>query len=186
MLSAGVAADRPHGQMSFTNSYAFQRPLYGLVVNLLLLAAGALLLYGLQAPILTLEKFYFFTNTVSLLSALQQLWREAEWGLFALIGAFSVVFPMLKLLMLLLIWNFDPAQGERHRRHLYWLTEYGKWSMLDVFVVALLVVSVKLGAMAEAHVEVGIYAFAASVILTMLLSAWIGRHAETNGEQETS
>lgn len=164
--------------MSFTNSYAFRRPLHGVVVNLLLLTAGGLLFYGLQAPILTLEKFYFFTNTVSLLSALQQLAQEAEWGLFVLVGSFSVVFPVLKLLVLLLIWNFEPAQGERHRRHLHWLTEYGKWSMLDVFVVALLVVSVKLGMMAEAHVEIGIYAFAASVILTMLLSAWIGRHAD--------
>lgn len=163
--------------MSFTNSYAFRRPLQGLVVNLLIACAAGLLFYGLQAPILTLEKFYFFTNTVSLLSALQLLAQEAEWGLFALIGTFSVAFPILKLLMLLLIWNFEPAQGERHRRHLHWLSEYGRWSMLDVFVVALLVVSVKLGMMAEARVEFGIYAFAASVILTMLLSAWIGRHA---------
>jgi paraquat-inducible protein A len=41
----------------------------------------------------------------------------------------------------------------------------------------LLVVSVKLGALVEARVEAGIYAFAASVVLTMLLSAWIGGHA---------
>jgi paraquat-inducible protein A len=169
--------------MSFTNSYAFRRPLYGLLINLLLVIAAALLFFGLQAPILTLEKFYFFSNTVSLLSALQQLAREAEWGLFVLIGAFSVVFPILKLLMLVLIWNFDPSQGERHRAHLHWLTVYGKWSMLDVFVVALVVVSVKLGAMAQATVEIGIYAFAASVILTMLLSAWIGRYAETDSRR---
>jgi len=88
-----------------------------------------------------------------------------------------VVFPILKTLVLLAIWNLDPAHGERHRRHLGWLASYSKWSMLDVFVVALLVVSVKLGSLAEARVEVGIYAFAASVILTMLLSAWIGAHA---------
>ena len=168
--------------MSFFNSYAFQRPLAGLIVNGLLIAAAALLLYGLQAPILTLEKFYFFTNTVSLLSALQQLAQEAEWGLFVLIGAFSVVFPLLKLLILLLIWNFDRARGERHRRHLHWLSVYGKWSMLDVFVVALLVVSVKLGVMAQAHVEIGIYAFAASVVLTMFLSAWIAHHADAELE----
>ena len=164
--------------MAFSNSYAFRHPTRGVLVNLLLLAALGLLFYGLQAPILTLEKFYFFSNTVSLLSALQQLAREAEWGLFALVGVFSVVFPVLKNLLLLLIWNFDPSQGERHRRHLRWLAAYGKWSMLDVFVVALLVVSVKLGSLAEARVEEGIYAFAASVILTMLLSAWIGGHAE--------
>jgi len=168
--------------MSFSNSYAFQRPLAGVIINGLLIAAAGLLLYGLQAPILTLEKFYFFTNTVSLLSALQQLAQEAEWGLFVLIGAFSVVFPILKLLILLLIWNFDAARGERHRRHLHWLSVYGKWSMLDVFVVALLVVSVKLGVMAQAHVEIGIYAFAASVVLTMFLSAWIAHHADSGPE----
>lgn len=164
--------------MGFTNSYAFRRPLAGAVVNLLLLVALGLLAYGLQAPILTLEKFYLFSNTVSLWSALQQLAAEAEWGLFVLVGSFSVLFPILKILMLLLVWNFDPARGVRHRRHLRWLSTYSKWSMLDVFVVALLVVSVKLGAMAQAQVEVGIYAFAASVILTMLLSTWIGGHAE--------
>ncbi len=164
--------------MAFSNSYAFLHPARGMLVNLLLLVALGLLFYGLQAPILTLEKFYFFSNTVSLLSALQQLAQEAEWGLFALVGVFSVVFPVLKNLLLLLVWNFDPSKGERHRRHLRWLATYSKWSMLDVFVVALLVVSVKLGSLAEARVEEGIYAFAASVILTMLLSAWIGQHAE--------
>lgn len=163
--------------MSLTNSYAFRRPLQGVLVNLALLGSLGLLFYGLQAPILTLEKFYIFSNTVSLLSALQQLAREAEWGLFALVGLFSVVFPILKSVLLVLVWNFDPSYGERHRRHLRWLSTYGKWSMLDVFVVALLVVSVKLGSLAEARVEVGIYAFAASVILTMLLSAWISHHA---------
>jgi paraquat-inducible protein A len=154
-----------------------RHPLRGIAVNLLLISALSLLFYGLQAPILTLEKFYFFGNTVSLLSALQQLVQEAEWGLFALVGAFSVLFPIIKILLLLLVWNFDPSRGRQHRRHLAWLATYSKWSMLDVFVVALLVVSVKLGSLAEAHVEIGIYAFAASVILTMLISAWIGRYA---------
>ena len=104
--------------MAFSNSYAFRHPARGMAVNLLLLVALGLLFYGLQAPILTLEKFYFFSNTVSLLSALQQLAQEAEWGLFALVGVFSVVFPVLKNLLLLFVWNFDPSKGERHRRHL--------------------------------------------------------------------
>lgn len=163
--------------MSFSNSYAFRRPWAGLLVNLLLLAALGLLIYGLQAPILTLEKFFFFSNTVSLLSALRELAAEAEWGLYVLIGTFSVVFPVLKNLLLLVLWNFDPSDGEGHRRHLAWLSAYGKWSMLDVFVVALLVVSVKLGSLAEVRVEIGIYAFAASILLTTALSAWIARYA---------
>ncbi len=171
--------------MAFHNSYAFRHPARGLLVNLLLLAALGLLFYGLQAPILTLEKFYFFSNTVSLLSALEQLAQQAQWGLFVLVGTFSVLFPVIKNLVLLLVWNLDPADGERHRRHLRWLSVYGKWSMLDVFVVALLVVSVKLGSLAQVKVEGGIYAFAASIILTMLLSAWIGAHADERAAAAT-
>jgi paraquat-inducible protein A len=70
----------------------------------------------------------------------------------------------------------EPAKTAKHTKHLKWLATYSKWSMLDVFVVALLVVSVKLGALAQVNVELGIYAFAASVFLTMLVSNWMGTH----------
>lgn len=162
---------------SLTKSYAARCPRQGLLINLCLLASMGLLVYGVQAPILTLQKFYFFNNTVSLWSALNTLAAQAEWGLFALVGAFSVAFPAIKILLLALVWNFDSSDGRRHALRLKWLAEYSKWSMLDVFVVALLVVSIKLGVLAEAHVEPGIYAFAASVMLTMVVSNWIGRHA---------
>ncbi len=162
--------------MSFRDSHAVHHPVQGGLVNVLLLAALGLLVAGLRLPLITLEKFYFFSNTVSLWSALQQLRAEGEWGLFVLIGLFSVVFPVIKILLLALVWNFGSEGSRAHRRHLKWLAEYSKWSMLDVFVVALLVVSVKLGALAQAHVQEGIYFFAASVVLTMLVSNWIGRH----------
>lgn len=162
--------------IGFRNSYAVQHPLTGVLVNLTLLLAVALLALGLKLPLVSVEKFYFFGNTVSLLSAISQLWQGQEKSLAILLGGFSVVFPILKLLLLFLIWNLEDSNSNRHRRHLKWLATYSKWSMLDVFVVALLVVTVKLGALAQAQVEFGLYAFAASVILTMLLSAWIGRY----------
>jgi paraquat-inducible protein A len=148
-----------------------------LLVNLLLLAALGLLIAGLTGPVLSLEKFYLFSNVVSLWSALLQLYAEREWGLVLILGLFSVVFPIIKLLWLFALWNLETAASASHRRHLHWLTVFARWSMLDVFVVALLVVSVKLGALAQTRVEWGVYAFAASVLLTMGLSAWIGRGA---------
>ena len=45
--------------------------------------------------------------------------------------------------------------------------------MLEVFVVALLLVSVKLGALLNVQVHYGVYAFATSVLLTMGVSYWI-------------
>ena len=160
--------------MRFKNSYAVRHPLTGVVINLLLLLAMALLVIGVKWPIITVEKFYFFDNTVSLLSAVRHLWEQSEWALALLIGGFSLLFPVFKLMFLFWVWNLEDSRGQSHQRHLHWLEMYSKWSMLDVFVVALLVVSVKLGAMAQARVEYGLYAFSVSVLLTMLVSAWIG------------
>jgi len=161
--------------VSIRDSAARRHPLEGLLVNLLLVLALGLLIVGLRLPVLTLEKFYLFSNTVSLWSALSQLYQQREWGLVLLLGLFSVVFPVIKLVWLFALWNLEDSHSTRHRRHLQWLSVFARWSMLDVFVVALLVVTVKLGTLAQARVEVGIYAFAASVLLTMLLSAWISR-----------
>ena len=144
--------------------------------NALLILALVLLGFGLYAPMITVEKFYFFRNTVSLLSALQQLAAMQEWGLFMLIALFSVIFPLGKLLLLILLNNISLHNTPRQKKAMYWLAHYSKWSMLDVFVVALLVVTVKLDALAQARVEVGIYAFAGSVLLTTWLTYWIGRH----------
>lgn len=162
--------------LGFRNSHAARHPLTGVLVNLLLLLACALLALGLKLPLISVEKFWFFGNTVSLLSAISQLWQGGEKSLAALIASFSLVFPVIKLLLLFLVWNLEDSGSQRHGLHLKWLNTYSKWSMLDVFVVALLVVTLKLGMLAHAQVEFGLYAFAASVILTMLISAWIGRY----------
>ena len=162
--------------LGFRNSYAARHPLTGVLVNMLLLLAAGLLALGLKLPLVSVEKFYFFDNTVSLLSAISQLWKGEEKSLAILLGGFSLVFPVIKLLLLFFIWNFEDSGSNFHQRHIKWLATYSKWSMLDVFVVALLVVTVKLGALAQAQVEYGLYAFAASVILTMFISAWIGRY----------
>ena len=45
------------------------------------------------------------------------------------------------------------------------------WSMLDVFVAALLIVTIRLGTMANVEVHFGLYAFAGAVILTMVTTS---------------
>jgi len=148
------------------SSLASRHPRWRLAVNLALLAALALFAVGLFAPLMTLEKFYVFSSTVSLFSALGQLYVEGQWSLGLLLTAFSVLLPLAKLGLLAWVWNGAlrrPALSKVVER----IGHYGKWSMLDVFVVALLVVSAKLGAVAHVQVHSGVLAFAASVLLTM-------------------
>jgi paraquat-inducible protein A len=146
------------------------RPREGIWINGLLVVAAGLLLVGIFAPLLTLEKFFVFSNQVSLWTGLLQLLDDGNLGLFFLLLAFSILVPIGKIGFLLRVWNFEPARSLRHRRKMEWIAHYGKWSMLDVFVVAVLVVSIKLGALASVEINFGFYAFAASVLLTMLIS----------------
>lgn len=146
-----------------------------IIINLLLLVALGILIVGITSPLLTLIKFSFLENTVSLLSTVQQFYAEKEWFLFIVIAVFSLCVPIIKITSLLLIVNVDYSRGSILDKALHVIETIGKWSMLDVFVVALLLVSVKLGALAKVEVHFGLYAFATSVLLTMGLSYWIHR-----------
>jgi paraquat-inducible protein A len=152
-------------------SIARQYPRKARRLRLLIVLSSLLLAIGLLSPIITLEKFVVIENTFSVLSGVIQLLKEGQWFLFLVISAFSIVLPVLKLGVLYLLVGSRVPDKRRLHRYLHWMHLYGKWSMLDVFVVAILVVAVKLGAIANVEMRYGLYAFAASVLITMYVTA---------------
>ncbi|PWQ99001.1 paraquat-inducible protein A [Leucothrix arctica] len=157
-----------------TNSSLIRRfTAQGIAINLLLLCSLVALVIGVTAPLITLQKLYFIENTISLISTIQTLYIDKEWLLFFVIAIFSLCIPVIKIISLLLITNVEYKTGSFLDKSLSLIETLGKWSMLDVFVVALLLVSVKLGALAKVEVHYGLYIFTASVMLTMILSFWI-------------
>ncbi len=159
--------------------------LQGGAVNALLFVTLGLFLYGVFAPLLTLKKFFIFGNTVSLASSLRQLADEGYWLLLVLVFCFSILLPLFKLVLLFVLVNARLLDTGRHMRYVRWMARIGKWSMLDVFVVAVLVVTVKLGVIAAVTVHAGLYAFAGSVFLTMGLTAWVGVLVERSARSLT-
>jgi paraquat-inducible protein A len=135
--------------------------------------ASFLLFMGLLAPIITLSKFVLIQNTFSVLSGLIELLKEGQVFLFLVIAGFSVVLPILKLRVLYILVSKSELMQKKVKKQLHWMHLYGKWSMLDVFVVAVLVAAVKLGAIADVEMRFGLYAFGASVLLTMLITSRI-------------
>ena len=123
--------------------------------------------------IITLSKFVLVQNTFSVLSGAVELLTEGQVFLFLVITGFSIVLPVLKLRVLYRLVSKSEIAKEKIRKQLHWMHLYGKWSMLDVFVVAVLVAAVKLGAVADVEMRFGLYAFAASVLLTMFITARI-------------
>lgn len=129
-----------------------------------------LLLAGLVSPVITLNKFVVIENTFSVLSGTIELLQEGQFFLFIIISGFSIVVPILKIGVLNKLLTTNDQSGNMGR-YLHWMHLYGKWSMLDVFVVAVLVVAVKMGAIASVEMRFGLYLFAAAVLLTMVVTA---------------
>ena len=156
---------------NFTNGIAAHFPAESRILLALLVITTVCLAVGLTTPVLTLEKFFIFDNTVSIYSGLVQLLEERRIFLFVIILLFSVVLPIIKLCILFRLLASPAHSSETLHRYLHLMHQYGKWSMLDVFVVALLVVVVKLGAVASVETHFGLYAFGIAVLLTMAITA---------------
>ncbi len=108
----------------------------------------------------------------TLLGGIHELWVDGSWGLSIIVFIASIAVPVLKIAVLaLLAWSVRRAPRWRQldRARLYRLIELvGHWSMLDVYVVVLLAATVRFGPLAEVAAGLGLLAFAAVVVLTML------------------
>ena len=111
----------------------------------------------------------------TVLSGIAFLWSEGSWQLAMLVFAASVVIPMVKIASLgvLLVTTGERSTKARHGRTLLYrvLEVAGHWSMLDVFVVALLAAVVQMGPFAKVDPGPAVLPFAGVVILTMLASS---------------
>lgn len=85
---------------------------------------------------------------------------------------FSVMVPLGKLMsMFYLVWTVErhSTLSPKQRTVMYQVTEFvGKWSMVDVFVVAILVALVHLGGLLAIKPGVAALSFAGVVIVTMI------------------
>jgi len=146
----------------------------------MILAAFVLLLIALSMPLMTVEKMVFWKNDYSVIAGVHGLWERGQYALAIILFFFSIVFPLVKLAALGLIWTVRLAE-EKRQAVLHWLGILGKWSMLDVFVVAILIVLVKLGPLAKIRPQRGVYWFAAAIFLSMITSMYVDGFARRTG-----
>jgi paraquat-inducible protein A len=108
----------------------------------------------------------------TLLGGIIELWHDGAWGLALIVFIASIAVPLMKIgALALLAWSvqYAPRWRRLERARVFGLIEaVGHWSMLDVYVVVLLVAMVRFGAVASALPGPGLLAFAAVVVLTML------------------
>ncbi len=108
----------------------------------------------------------------TILSGVIHLIEADQWPIAALVFFASIFVPVLKIgliTFLLISVHMKSAWRPRERTLTYRLTEFiGRWSMIDIFMISILVALVKLEAIATIAAGPGAVAFSAVIILTML------------------
>ena len=135
-----------------------------------IIAAAILYIPANLLPIMQTTSL-FGSQSDTIMSGIVYLWTSGSWPLAVVVFVASMMVPMLKLIALIILvvsvqlgTTWQPVQ----RTRLYRLVEIvGKWSMLDIYVVALLVALVQLKSLATIQAGPGAVAFGAVVVLTM-------------------
>lgn len=135
------------------------------------LAAAAMLVPANVLPVVSTNTGGM-PRTDTIMSGIISLWRDGMWAISLIVFVASIAIPVLKLAGL--AWLVVAASRRRIRRRrlltrVYTILDFiGRWSMLDVFLVAFLAGVVQFGALALVEPRAGIIAFAAAVVLTVL------------------
>ncbi|HEX5398680.1 MAG TPA: paraquat-inducible protein A [Verrucomicrobiae bacterium] len=152
-------------------------PLAGGTIALMLLSAMGFFVSGIFLPFTSVTKLWLFENQISVYRGLIILWNAGELFLFLILFVFTICFPFVKINALLALWLYPGLTAEQARTFFKFVSNLGKWSMLDVFVVAVLVLTIKSSHVAHIEVSAGFFLFFISVMLTQFASLWTGRIA---------
>ena len=144
-------------------------------LRLLVIVAAVLFVAGIFTPMLTISQLVVISSSFSVYSGVVELLRSGHLVLFLVVTGFSIVIPVLKLWVLYRLTARRTPAGPAMQRMLTLMHEYGRWAMLDVMVVAVLIVAVKLGTIASLQVHYGLYLFGAAVLLIMLVTGQVIR-----------
>jgi paraquat-inducible protein A len=138
------------------------------------LIAAALLYIPANVMPVMYSSSLFGSQQDTILSGVAYLWSSGSWPLAIVVFVASITVPLLKIIALTVLVvsvQLRSTRWRQERTRLYRVLELiGRWSMLDIYVVTVLVALVHLQALASIQAGPGAVAFGAVVVLTMLAS----------------
>lgn len=128
-------------------------------------------MYGVLADIIVMKAAVYFGSSYSIVGGIIKLFQSGDALIAIVIILFSIVVPVLKVLVIFRALTLRHSSRETVTRYVGLIHKYGRWSFLDVLVVAVLVAAVKMGVLATVETKGGLYAFLAAVILIVILTS---------------
>lgn len=146
------------------------------------LAALALYIPVNLYPFMTMKYAGKYQYT-TIWDGIRSLFDSGMWITATIVFMASIIIPIFKLLALLFIilaniFKILPA----YRTSLLLFVDFiGRWSMLDVFLLAIMVALVKFGSFATVTADISSYLLGFVVIFTMLASASLNTSFDQDG-----
>ncbi len=139
----------------------------GLAATIALIALITLSI-AIVIPFISMTKFGEHRE-FSLIGGIMELFKSGDYLIGGVLMAFSVVFPFAKLVALLIATSALVPLSKSWRRRLHQIaTVTGKYSLLDILVVAIVIVLVKFHGIAEARALPGTTLFCVAIFLSIV------------------
>jgi len=141
-------------------------------------ALGAFVLFwpAVLLPVLEIERLGQHHRS-SILGGIFELLTHGSWLVGSVVLVFSIVFPLAKIVLLLELSLANILRRRHKALTLRLMEQAGRWSMMDVMLLAFLVMLVKLGNLVEFHLGPAIFAFVLCVVMSMIASLSFDPHA---------
>lgn len=186
--TAIVAADEPLCPRCHTKGYVRRR--HSLQWTMALLVTSILLYLPANILPIMITDLLGDQMPSTILAGVILLWSEGSYPVALVIFIASIMVPTLK--MIAIAWLCWDAKGhgrrDSERMHfIYEIVEFvGRWSMIDVFVIAVLSALVRMGGLMNIYPAMGALMFALVVIITMFAAMTFDPRLSWDREPESS
>lgn len=163
--------DIPTATAPEASSSILKTPILDIVCEWLLYVSAALIISGLLMPSVHRPSMMSWVSDgveYNILQVLGSMWDAQEYVVAIIVFLFSIIFPLAKTLTAAVLFRFGNRASKRAAHIMQFL---GKWSMLDVFLVAFLIGMTQLAVIVTVRPLAGLYLFAAGVILNNIATA---------------
>ncbi len=122
---------------------------------------------ALTTPFLTIHRIAESNEIYSLFGAVKLMWGYKLYLIAILIVGFSIIFPFVKLIALFNI-CFVIKKPKVRLRIITIIEALAKWSMLDIFVVCILLVLTNNQIFISSEVNIGVYYFLLAIFISIV------------------
>lgn len=164
-LGLGLRLIKPIKVLSdWLASRIFSSPWFILALTL---TSGCFYVLGITQQLFVTKQIFFAEKEVTLLNSIRMLFDNDENFLGTIIFIFTILFPIFKYILLLFSLAFSRKQEISKLNR--WMSVISKWSMLDVYIVALLLLNMKFDSrLINMELKEGVVWFSLSIILIMI------------------